>query len=164
LSVSESARVNTAAEYRFRVAAPNSRQRTASLVALDAASAPTVAHAVAQAPERRRIVKLTPTGDAELPAWLKSLPGQSRALIDDVEQSDMVVMVAQAGYAGHAATLLGEACRLRGVTVTALVIAPSDVDNADLSATLAQLRPFATMIVVASGLDYVEDMLQALRA
>jgi hypothetical protein len=156
--------VNTAAEYRFRVAAPNSRPRTASLVALDAASRSAVCDAVARVPERRRVVELSPNGAAALPAWLLDLPDRTRTLIDDVERSDMVVMVAQAGYAGHGATLLGEACRLRGVTVTALVIAPVAAADADLSATLARLRPFATMIVVAGGIDYVEDMLQALRA
>jgi len=161
---SESARVNTAAEYRFRVAAPNSQPRTASLVALDAASLPVVARAVAEAPTRRRQVALTASGDVTLPAWLQTLPGKTRALIDDAERSDMVVMVAHAGYAGHGATLLGEACRLRGVTVTALVLTEPETEDAALSATLQRLRPFATMIVVANGEDYVADMLQALRA
>lgn len=161
---SESARVNTAAEYRFRVAAANSQPRTASLVALDAASHAVVTAAVAQCPERRRIVTLSPSGKADLPAWLQSLPDRTQALIHDAERSDMVVMVAQAGYADHGATLLGEACRLRGVTVTALVLTTDRTADAALSATLSRLRPFATMVVVASASDYVEDMLLALRA
>jgi hypothetical protein len=33
-----------------------------------------------------------------------------------------------------------------------------------LSKTLAQLRPYALMLVIASAEDYVEDMLSALRA
>jgi hypothetical protein len=33
-----------------------------------------------------------------------------------------------------------------------------------LSRTLSQLRPWALMLVVASGEEYIEDMLTALRA
>lgn len=161
---SESARVNTAAEYRFRVDAANSTSRTASLVALDAASSAVVIQAAARAPLARRVVALSPTGEVALPAWLQALPDSTQALIDDAERSDMVVMVAQAGFAGHGATLFGEACRLRGVTVTALVLTRPGTSDDDLSATLSRLRPFACMIVVATGRDYVEDMLQALRA
>jgi hypothetical protein len=133
-------------------------------VALDAGSLAVVARAVAQCPQRRRMVAVSPEGQASLPSWLQSLPGQTRALIDQADRSDMVVMVAQAGYTGHGATLLGEASRLRGVTVTALVQTAADTADAALSVTLSRLRPFATMIVVANGADYVEDMLQALRA
>ena len=162
--VSESARVTTSAESRFRIAAPNSQPRTASLAALDRASESVVAVAAGHVPDRRRIVKLPTAGVADLPAWLQTLPNQTRALLDDAERSDMVVMVAHAGTSGDGATLLGEACRLRGVTVTALVLTTDDTGDAALSATLSRIRPFATMIVVASAEDYVEDMLQALRA
>ncbi len=161
---SESARVTTAAEQRFRIAARNSEDRTASLVALDPASIAIVARAVAAAPERRRVVELTPEGQANLPVWLQSLPDDTQALIAKAERSDLVVMVANAGYAGNGGMLLGEACRLRGVTVTALVMAAPETPDSELSTTLARLRPFATMIVVANGADYVEHMLQALRA
>lgn len=158
---SESARATTAAESRFRAPYANSRGRTASLIALDPESVDLVTQAVARAPERRREITLAATAGAD---WLETLRAQSQALLDDAERSDMLVMVAHAGQNVQAGTLLGEACRLRGVPVTALVMAPVDLPSDVLSHTLAQLRPFATMIVVASGLEYVEDMLLALRA
>ena len=34
----------------------------------------------------------------------------------------------------------------------------------ELSKTLAQLRPWSLMVVIANGDDYIEDMLTALRA
>jgi hypothetical protein len=148
------------AEHRFRIAAPNSWPRSASLVALDAASVDAVREAVAQAPERRRLVVLPPGGDA----WLRDLQGQTRGLIDAVEQSDMMVMVATAGYAGHDAGLIGDACRPRGVSVTSVVVGSEDASDADVAVTLARLRPFAGMIVVAGTAAYVGDMLMALRA
>jgi hypothetical protein len=158
---SESARATSAQEARFRAPYPNSRGRTASLIALDARSAALVAHAVAAAPGRRRLVALPELAG---PDWIASLQSHAQALLDDAERSDMLVMVAQAGENAEAATLLGEACRMRGVPVTALVIAEADTASDLVARTLAQLRPFATMIVVANGPDYVEDMLMALRA
>ncbi len=162
LGQSESARVTTAAEARFRAPYPNSRSRSASLIALDADSVALVAHAVASAPDRRRQMLLPDVVQGS--EWIASLQSHAKALLDDAERSDMVVMVAHAGHGAAAATLLGEACRLRGVPVTALVIAGDAVPTGHVARTLAQLRPFATMIVVANGPDYVEDMLMALRA
>lgn len=158
--LSESARVNTTAEHRFRVAAPNSRPTTASLVALDPASHAVVARAVAQAPDRRKIVALPRSGET----WMQDLPGQTRALIAAIERSDLMVMVATAGYEAQSASLISDACRLRGVTVTAVVISSDDTAAGALSVTLSRLRPHAGMIVVASSAAYVEDMLSALRA
>lgn len=162
--VSESARVNTAAEYRFRVDAPNSRPRTASLIALDPESMGPVRAAVAAAPERRGLIGSAPPDVTNLPAWLRSLPGQTRTIIDEATRSDMVVMVAKAGYRGDGASLLGEACRLQNAAITAVVVAPTDASDADVATTLARLRPFATMLMVVSQFDYLGDMLDALRA
>ena len=39
-----------------------------------------------------------------------------------------------------------------------------ETSEADLSRTLSHMRPFAKMLVIASGQDYVEVMLAALRA
>ncbi len=120
-----------------------------------------VQQAVAHAPERRRLVTLPAAATAD---WLETLQVQAQSLLDDAERSDMLVMVAQAGHDAQAGALLGEACRLRGVPVTALVIASADMPDDNVAHTLGQLRPFSTMIVVANGPDYVEDMLMALRA
>ena len=117
--------------------------------------------AVALVPERRRrIVLQAYSGEA---GWIARLQAQAQALIDDVGRSDMLVMVAEAGNDASEGVLLGEACKLRGVPVTVLLIAPESVPVALVARTLAQLRPFSTMIVVANGPEYVEDMLTALR-
>lgn len=160
--LSESARATSAQESRFRAPYPNSRGRNASLIALDACSALLVSRAVAQASDRRREVTL-PQVDVGADR-MASLQSHAQAFLDDAERSDMLVMVAKAGHDAEAGVLLGEACKLRGVPVTALVIADVDTPTGLVARTLAQLRPFATMIVVANGPDYVEDMLMALRA
>lgn len=160
--MSESARATTAAESCFRVPYPNSRSRTASLIALDPPSVSLVERAVAHLPERRRIVTLS--ASSADPAWMQKIEAQAQALIDDAGRSDMLVMVAEAGNDASEGALIGEACRLRGVPVTALVIAGVNTPDGVVARTLAQLRPFSTMIVVANGPEYVEDMLAALRA
>jgi len=93
--------------------------------------------------------------------WLSDLAGRTKDLIDEVAAADLVVMVASAGEDAQAASLIGEACQLRHVMTTALVLGGSQTAG---EATSAQLRPFADMLVVAASEDYIADMLTALRA
>ena len=47
---------------------------------------------------------------------------------------------------------------------TALVLGGTHVSDDALSKTLASLRPWALMLVIASAEEYIADMLTALRA
>ena len=47
---------------------------------------------------------------------------------------------------------------------TALIIGSASKSDDELSKTLASLRPNASMLVIASNDDYIEEMLVALRA
>jgi hypothetical protein len=47
---------------------------------------------------------------------------------------------------------------------TALIIGSATKSDDELSRTLASLRPHASMLVIASNDDYIEEMLVALRA
>jgi hypothetical protein len=73
-------------------------------------------------------------------------------------------MVATAGQDAQAAALIGEACSLKRVSTTSLILSGPSVTDDMLSKTLAQLRPWSLMLVIAEGEDYVADMLRALRA
>jgi phage FluMu protein gp41 len=162
---SESARATTTAEARYRLDAPNSRSRTTKIIALDAPSEAVVkrlavlswncatfftASAFAAAPR------------ADLQGWLSDLAGRTKSLIDEVADAEHIVMIATAGENAQAAAI-GEACQARHVMTTGLVLGPASISDARLSKTLAQLRPHAMMLVVASTEDYIEDMLRALR-
>jgi hypothetical protein len=46
----------------------------------------------------------------------------------------------------------------------ALIIGGEQQSDQELSKTLATLRPYASMLVVASSDEYIEEMLSALRA
>ena len=78
--------------------------------------------------------------------------------------ADLVIMVASAGGHAQAAAIVGRACSLQRVTTTALVVGADRAPGNALSKTLAQLRPWSLMVVIASDDDYIEDMMTALRA
>jgi hypothetical protein len=84
-------------------------------------------------------------------------------LLADVADADLVVMIVGAGSDAHAAAIIGEACSGRRVmTHTAIVRAAHATDEA-LSSTLAQVRPWSLMVVVANEDDYVNDILKSFR-
>jgi hypothetical protein len=165
---SESARAASAAEARYRINAPNSRPRAVKVIALDAASQ-SVVQKLAQAGWANASFLTTlgapPRGEPfSMSGWLGDLAGHTKNLVEEIDNADLVVMIASAGGNAEAATIIGEACSLKRVMTTALVIAPGDVPDAALARTLSALRPWALMLVVASAEDYIADMLVALRA
>jgi len=209
---SESARMSSAAEARYRIDYPNSKPRVVKVVALDAASEHVVKHVAERqwqraafftsikfdgAPTgadepgsgRESSARLRASSDArgvrtmELPrwpltplasaaggegskmqAWLSDLAGRTKALVEEVASADLVVMVSSAGTSAQAAAVIGEACAARKVMTMALIIGSEERSNDELSKTLATLRPYASMLVIASGDEYIEEMLSALRA
>ena len=167
---SESARMASAAEARFRIDAPNSKPRAIKIIALDAPAERVVkrlaqgtwnqasfftASAFAGAPARGK--------DFSMTGWLSDVAGRTKSLIDEVASADLVVMVATAGENAQAAAIIGEAASAKRINTTGLIIGAGASDEA-LSKTLAQLRPWSLMLVIASADDYIEDMLVALRA
>jgi hypothetical protein len=147
--LSESARMSSAAEARYRVSAPNSFPRTVKLVALDAAGEEVV----------RRL---------SLGAWkharFYSAATFTRNLADEVATADLVIMVAGPGGLAQAATDVGRACSDRRVNTTALIVRADTAGDDQLARTLAQIRPWALMVVIANTDEYIDDMLVALRA
>ena len=166
---SESARMTTAAESRFRIDAPNSKPRVVKVIALDPPSERVVKQLAQGRWSRAAFFTASAFGSAprkgeSFAGWLSDLAGRTKNLVEEVNSADLVVMVATAGENAQAASLIGEACSLKRVTTTALILGSADVPDETLSKTLSQLRPWALMLVIASAEDYVEDMLLALRA
>jgi hypothetical protein len=168
--LSESARMSTAAEARFRIDAPNSRPRHVKVIALD----PTSEALVKRLAERQwntasfftasAFAGAPPGRGFSMQGWLSDLAGRTKDLVDEVNGADLVVMVATAGESVQAAALIGEACSLKRVNTTGLILGGASATDEMLSKTLSQLRPWSLMLVIANGEDYIEDMLIALRA
>jgi hypothetical protein len=60
--------------------------------------------------------------------------------------------------------MIGKACSNRRVMTTTLVVDGISASDDTLAKTLAALRPWSLMMVIAGADDYIEDMLIALRA
>jgi hypothetical protein len=101
---------------------------------------------------------------SSIKAWLNDIAGHTRDLIAEIDEADFVVMVAGAGEDAQGASIIGEACLSRNVTTIGLIVQSAETRDEDLSRTLGHMRPFAKMLVIASGREYVEVMLTALRA
>jgi hypothetical protein len=161
--------MTTAAEARFRIDAPNSKPRTVKVIALDQPSERVVKALAQRQWNSASFFTASAFGGAprqgeSFAGWLSDLAGRTKNLIEEVNAADLVVMVATAGESPHAASIIGEACSLKRVMTTSLVLGGPGVSDEMLSGTLAQLRPWSLMLVIASAEEYIADMLTALRA
>lgn len=147
--LSESARMSSAAEARYRVAAPNSLPRTVKMVALDG--------------DGEHVVRRLSLGSWKN-AHFYSAATFTRNLQDEVAGADLVIMVAGPGGGAAAAGDIGRACSDRRVNTTALIVNAASASEQQLARTLAQIRPWSLMVVIANTDEYVDDMLVALRA
>ena len=166
--LSESARMSSAAEARFRVQASNSTPRAIKVIAMDPPSDDVVKELAERSWHHAMFFTASAisggTSGSSRSAWLTDLGGGTADLIDEVDRADLVVMVASPGGHADKASLIGEACSRRRVMTTALVVSAGSASDEDLAKTLAQLRPWSLMVVIANANDYIEDMLTALRA
>ena len=85
------------------------------------------------------------------------------SLVAGVSDADLVVMTVAAGNDAHAAAIIGEACSARRVMTHTIIVRAAAATDAALSNTLAQVRPWSLMVVVANDDDYVEDILKSFR-
>ena len=149
-TTSESARVTTAMESRYRITAPNSLPRAVRIVALAACSDGIIAELVPLPWGNARFFRSAQVGTAEF--------------ADAIDGADLLVMIATAGTDARAAATIGPACRRLRVTTTAVVVTDPRVAQSALAATLVRLRPHTTMLVTTQSAGYIADMLTALRA
>src|SRR5882672_1803442 len=117
---SESARMTTAAEARFRIDDPNSKPRAVKVIALDAPSERVVKRLAQRTWQRATFftapkffapkIDGAPRGGAgwSMQAWLSDLAGRTMDLIDEVASADLVVMVSSAGANAEAAAVIAE--------------------------------------------------------
>ena len=159
--LSESARMSSAAEARFRVQAPNSQPRAIKVIALDAV-AEAVVRDVGHAGWTNATFFTAPR-PAER-AVVADLSGHERDVAQEIAGADLVVLVAGPGGHAHAAAAIGEACSARRVMTTGFIVGARSAPDDELSKTLAQIRPWSLMLVISNHDDYITDMMVALRA
>jgi hypothetical protein len=167
----ESAKMSSAVEAKFRIGSPNSLQRAIKIIGLDLNSEKVLARIGAEKWEGATFLTATSLsssparrGDFSLQGWLSDLAGRGRDLVNEVQTADSVIVVSTAGESAEAAELIGEACSLKHVLSTALILGGRTCSNEALSKSLSQLRPHVAMLVVSGEDEYIRDMLAALRA
>ena len=145
--LSESARMSSAAEARFRIQAPPPTARAVMVIPLDSGSERLVATLSARTWNGVTFLSASAAAD----------------VLTDVAAADLVVMVASAGADASAAATIGEACSHRRIPTATCVIRSASASETALSSTLGQVRPWSLMVVIASDHDYVEDLLRSFR-
>ena len=100
---SESARMSSAAEAKFRIDRPNSQPRAVKVIALDAPSERVVKELAAGSWQRASFLTASSFSGApragepfSMGGWLNDLAGRTKDLVDEVNSADLVVMVAKA--------------------------------------------------------------------
>ncbi|EJJ26484.1 hypothetical protein [Rhizobium sp. CF142] len=135
LGLSESARATTAEEARFRINYPNSRPRKSRVIALDKTAEATLERLAAgyaggyahflryiEAKPASNSLKMLPVD-----AVLEDLSGKRAALVDEITDADVIVMLTTAGSSAEAAEVIGNACFVRSKMTTGLVVSSADV-------------------------------------
>ncbi len=150
--------MSSAAEARFRVQAPNARPRAVTVIGLDAPGA-NIVKRLADADWRHATLLMASPDGA-----LRDLAGRTRITDDEIDSADLVVFVAGPGGGAEAAAIIGDACSRRRVMTTGFLVGAASAPERELSKTLAQLRPWSLMVVIAKHDDYIDDMMAALRA
>jgi hypothetical protein len=109
---------------------------------------------------RFRIAESPPTGRV---VKVVRLDRVSDADIEDAAVADLVVMVTAAGADARAAAAIGEVCSRRRITTATVVVRGAAATDDMLSKTLAQVRPWSLMVVVAGDDSYFDDLLKSFR-
>jgi hypothetical protein len=145
--VSETTRVTTAREARFRTDAPNSIARRIAVVALDPGDRE-IAHY--RAHHHNADVQFF---DAH--AFGSGVPDQQ------LDAADIVVVVGQEGADAQLGERVADFCSTHGRLLTCL-IRRAPLGRAAPHKTTATLRPRSSMMVVVNGVGYLNDLLEAL--
>lgn len=139
--------MSSAVETRFRIPQPATSARAVKVIPLDPAS-------------DRLVAKLAKAPWKGVTFFRAS---RIQTLIDELSDADLVVMVTAAGADAQAAALIGKACSDSRIHTATFVMRPASATDEALSETLAQVRPWSLMVVVASDESYVEDILRSFR-
>jgi hypothetical protein len=162
---SSCARATSAAEMRYRIDRPIRGRRGARIVALDAGAGAIVEQISHRRWGHARFLSLAERvgdvgGRGSESVALRDTDGEMSNLLSELEDADVVVMVATTDADAAAATIIGAACTVRAIMTAGLVIG----ERSQIGAAVAALRPHARVLMVTGDEHDVIDLLAALRA
>jgi hypothetical protein len=161
------ARAATAAEARFRISYPEPAVRSSLVIALDQDASAFVRGLAARRWHGGRFLVFDhqlASGQRTGPddAVLRDTGGAGALLSAELDEADVVVMIAASAASAGAASVIGDACARRGVMTAGLVLdGAAEPDGA--RDVVAALRPNAMVLVVLKHSDDIPEILTALR-
>lgn len=161
--LSESARMSSAAEARFRIRASPPTSRALNVIALDSASDGVVARLATHSWNGAAFFPASALRDAAQTSTAAAAGDRIGSLLEEMAAADFVVMIASSSGNAQGASVIGRICSLQRVTTTTLVVHAAAAADEALSKTLAQVRPWSLMVVVVSDESYVEHILRSFR-
>jgi hypothetical protein len=141
--------MSSAAEARFRLATPATVARSVRVTALD--------------PAGDRLVKQLAHESWTNVGFIPTSVADTRRALDEIATADLVVMVVTAGADARGVARIGQECSDRRIHTATFVIRASSTTDEALARTLAQVRPWSLMVVVANDEQYVADVLRSFR-
>jgi hypothetical protein len=162
---SSCARATTAAEMRYRIDRPIRGRQGARIVGLDQGADAIVDRISREQWGHARFLSLAqPVGDVgdggSESVTLRDADGVVTSLLTELEEADVVIMVATTESDAAAATIIGAACTVRGIMTAGLVIG----ERVLVGTTVAAVRPHARVLMVSADERDIIDLLTALRA
>lgn len=162
---SSCARATSATEMRYRIDRPISGRRGARIIALDDGADAIVARISRNPWGHAHFLTLAgPVADVSdggsESVTLRDTAGVPSSLLAELDDADVVIMVATTDSDSAAATIIGAACTVRAIMTAGLVIG----ERAMVGAAVAAIRPHARVLMVSSDEQDVMDVLCALRA
>lgn len=152
---SSCAEATTAKEAAYRLDYTLPAARNTRVVALDDEAEAIVRAAAGLEWDQARFYVTADPGDR-----LVTMDGHDVALVDEIADSNTVVMVSVSGANAAAMAHLGEACHRRGIMTAGLAMTPAELD----SEALHHLRPHARVLLVPAEPDDLVELLWATRA
>lgn len=162
--LSSSQRATARSESRYRIDYPLVSTRGARVIALDKGAEKIVSKAAAHQWQAAHFFAVDTSKSSEsyidgsVEVTLRSFGGNTMPLNKELDQVDVVVMVATQDGGAAAATTIAAACTVRGI-MTAGIIATTDADS-----TVAALRPHARILIISADKNDLEYLLSAIRA
>jgi hypothetical protein len=162
---SSCARATTPAEMRHRIDRPILGRRGARIIGLDSGADAIVRRITGEPWGLARFFTLAeavgPVDDGgSASVVLRDADGAESSLLAELDDADVVIMVATTAADGAAATIIGAACTVRAIMTAALVIGEQSL----VGPTVAAVRPHARVLMVSADEHDVVDLLSALRA
>jgi hypothetical protein len=162
---SSCARATTSAEMRHRIDRPIRGRSGARIIGLDRGADDVVQRIAGETWGHARFYGLAepaadPDAGGSAAVMLRDVGGAESSLLAELEEADVVIMVATTAADGAAASIIGAACTVRAIMTAALVIG----EPAAVVGTVATVRPHARVLMVSTDERDVVDLLSALRA